>query len=159
MSSPMISVPADPQSPENTVVVADGWFPEVDCNAARDALNLGAVITHDRLVAALQGGLLTVTGELQAWRAGHEAAGKPALEAVEPGRTINGENRHVLLFTRAVRYAAAAELAETHRDLAATKDGDDRADRKLLTAGEYHRLSTHAVRDILGVTRTSVELI
>ena len=159
MSSPFVSVPAAPQSPENTVVVADGWFPEIDCNETRDVLRLGDVVTHARLEAALLGGMITVMGELAAWRAGHEAEGKTCLAQVAPETTIAGHNRHELLFRRAARFAAAAELAELHRDVTATKEGDDRADVQLLTASDYRRLSTWAIRDILKVTRTAVELI
>lgn len=159
MSSPFVSVPAAPQSPANSVLAIDGWWPEIDCNEARDVLRLGDVVTHDRLVAALTGGIITVTGELADWRSGHEAAGKLDLSSVDPDSEINGVNRYEILFVRAVRFAAAAELAELHRDVAATKEGQDRADQQLLSASDYRRLSTYAIRDIMKVTRTAVELI
>lgn len=159
MSSPFVSVPTAPQSPENSVLAIDGWWPEIDCNEARDVLRLGSVVTHERLVAALMGGIISVTGELDAWRARHEAEGKTSLGGVEPDREIDGRNWNDILFERAVRFAAAAELAELHRDVTATKEGEGRADVQLLTASDYRRLSTFAIRDILKVTRTAVELI
>jgi hypothetical protein len=36
------------------VVPGDGWWPDIDCNAMRDALRLGQIVTHARLVAALR---------------------------------------------------------------------------------------------------------
>lgn len=157
--SSLIAVPAAPQSPENTVVVADGWFPEIDCNDTRAVLRLGDVVPHERLVSAILGALIAMMGELRAWRAAQEAAGAGALDAVEPLGEINGQHRLVLLFTRAVQMTVGAQLAETHRDVSATKEGAARAEPQLLTAADYRREATWAIRDILGVTRTSVELI
>ena len=153
------TVPPAPASPEDTVVAVDDWYPPIDCNAMRDALRLGTMVTHTRLVAAIEGGLLSVTADLAAWRAEKQAAGAAGLDQVAPDEQLGGENRLVLLFTRAVRFAAAAELAELHRDLSATNDGASRADAQLLSAAEYQRLRIGAVRDILGVSRVAVELI
>jgi hypothetical protein len=155
----LIAVPPPPQSPANTAVAGDGWWPDIDCNAMRDVLRLGDVITHARLVAAIEGGMITVTDELRDWRGLREADGHTTLSAVAPADLINGAPRLATLFTRAVRFAAAAELAELHRELSATYEGEKRSDTQLLSASDYRRLSTHAIRDMLGETRTAVELI
>jgi hypothetical protein len=89
------------------------------------------------------------------WRA-REAEGCTCLADVEPARTINGQVRAVVLYTRAVR-CAAAELSETHRDVTAT--GQTRIDDDRLTAGDYRRLCTETVRDLLGTTRVAVDLL
>lgn len=153
------TAPPEAPSPPGSVMPGDGWWPDIDCNAMRDALRLGTVVTHARLLGALEGGLLTVEGELAEWRAAREAEGCTSLDAVEPARTIGGKPRAVVLYTRAVRCAAAAELAETHRDVTATTHGQARADDEKLTAADYRRMVTEAIRDILGTTRVAVELI
>lgn len=157
--SSLIAVPAAPQSPQNTVVAVDGWYPEIDCNETREFLRLGDVVPHERLVSAIIGGIIAVTGELRAWRFVWEIAGAGALNAIAPTDEINGFNRLELLFIRAVRYSAGAQLGELHRDVSATKEGNERADDQLLSAADYRREATWAIRDILGVTRTAVELI
>lgn len=154
-----VALPPSPASPPDSEVPGDGWYPSIDCNALRTALRLGELVTHPRLVGAVEGAQLTVEAELAVWRADREAAGAASLAAVEPDRTSGGNHRLTLLYTRAVRFHAAAELAETHRDLTATQDGQARADTEATTAEEYLRRATHAVRDILGTTRTAVELI
>lgn len=154
-----VALPPSPTSPEGTVVAGDGWYPGIDCNMMRDALRITDQITHQRLVAAIEGGLLSIEGELAFWRATRESEGFAALAAVEPDRLIGGEHRLTLLYIRAVRFSAAAELAELHRDLSATTDGQARAEPQMLTAEEYRKLATHAVRDILGEPRVAVELI
>ena len=159
MSSPLISVPPAPASPPGTKITVDGWYPEIDCNAMRDALRIGEIVTHARLVAAVQSGLITVTGELRDWRAQQEAAGHATLAAVSGEDKIGNEARLVLLFTRAVRMMAAAELVELLRDISATNDGVGRDESQLQTAADYRRMATWATRDMLGTTRVAVELI
>lgn len=157
--SSLIAVPPAPQSPANALVSADGWYPDICCNAMRDALRLGDIVTHPRLVEAIRSGLLTVTGELRDWRKAQDLAGFQSLADVAPDEIIDGETRLELLFTRAVRFYAGAELAELHRDSTATNEALTRADADLKTAADYRRMATWAIRDILGTTRTAVELI
>ena len=154
-----VALPPAPTSPDNAVVAGDGWYPDIDCNAMRDALRISDQVTHPRLVAAIEGGLFTLEGELAFWRATQESAGAAALVDVEPDREVAGQHRLTLLYTRAVRFSAAAELAELHRDLSATTDGQTRAEPQMLTAEDYRKRATQAVRDILGQPRTAVELI
>lgn len=155
-----VALPPSPASPAASVVPGDDWYPDIDCNAFRDALRLGGgMVTQERLVAAIEGAQVTVEGELATWRAAREAEGAATLAQVEPDRKSGGQHRLTLIYTRAVRMHAAAEIAETHRDLTATQDGQARADTEATTSQEYLRRATHAVRDIIGVTRTAVELI
>lgn len=154
-----VALPPSPTSPEGAFVAGDGWYPAIDCNAMRDALRITDQITHQRLVSAIEGGLLTVEGELAFWRATQESTGFANLAAVEPLRMMADQHRLTLLYTRAVRFSAAAELAELHRDLSATTDGQTRAEPQMLTAEDYRKLATQAVRDILGEPRVAVELI
>ncbi len=152
------ALPPDPASPPEELA-GDGFWPGLDPNLMRDELRLGTVVTHARLVGAIKGGMISIGIELADWRAKREAEGAANLAAVDPEDTIAGEHRLSLLYRRAVQFAAAAELAELHRDISATQDGADRAESEILTAREYNRLAIHAVRDVLGASRTAVELI
>jgi len=159
MSSPLISVPPSPASPQNSKVAVDSWYPEIDCNAMRDALRVGEIVTHARLLEAVRSGIITVTGELRSWRAQQEAAGHATLADVSGDDKIDDVARLELLFTRAVRMMAAAELVELHRDISATNDGVGRDESQLQTAADYRRMGIWAIRDMLGTTRVAVELI
>lgn len=156
--SGFVSTPPAPHSPAGAVVEADGWFPAIDVNAVRDAIRLRGEVAHARLVAAIEGAIVTVTGELADWQAGHVAAGANSMADVDD-RQLAGRNRLELLFERAVRYAAAAELADLARDMTATDAAIQRIDEEAPAAMEMHRLCTLAIRDILGVTRCVSELI
>lgn len=152
------SSPEDPSDCSADMVDGGGFFPPVEISAFRDTMRVGEVITEPRAREALRGGILTVRRELKAWAAKQVAAGYIALDAV-PCEEVDFEPELVVMYRRAVFAFAAADLAETHSDISATKEGADRNEERSLTADEHRRNGTHAVRDILGVGRTSVELI
>ena len=136
----------------------DGWFPGVTLEEVRDVMRLGTTITDARLAAAIRAAMMTVTVELRDWKARQVAAGYVVLEAV-PGDTIDWEPANFHLYKRAIGSFAAADLAETHNDITATGEGKDRIEERVLSADDHRRNGTHAIRDILGVGRTTVELI
>lgn len=144
--SGFISAPAAPPSPADSKVAGDAFWPDIDVNAARAALRLGdSMVTHERLVAAIEGGMIAVMTDLAAWRARQEAAGADKLEEVAPTLEVGGSPIAVVLWQRAVRYHAAAELADAHTDLAATNEGVTRAQDKREIADDYRRMSAVAV--------------
>lgn len=159
MSSPFVAVPAAPASPDGSVVTAGLFYPEVDCNQIRDELPFGDSVTHSRLVAAVRGALATVVQELTSYAATALVDGFGTLAETRPEPQIDGVPAIELAFLRAVKFYAGSELAETHRSLSATADGQARADAQIMTAADYRRMGIQAVRDILGQPRIDVELI
>lgn len=160
-----VSTPPAPASPEGSAVTADGWFPDTDVNSLRDTIRIGeGVVTNPRLVAAIEGAILTAFRALGTWRSAHAAAGVAALADV-PCDQINGRPAAVLIWERIIRNYAAAEIADLHRDVSATDLGNQRADSERLTADDYRRLGHAAVADMLSigadlpVSRNRVELI
>lgn len=154
-----VAMPPAPESPAASTVKADGWFPDIDVNDVRAAMRLRGDVPHARLVEALRGGILTVTVQLQDWKAEWVAAGNASIATVRPTETIDDDHRLSMLFIRAVRFYAAAELAELARDSSATNDEVDRIEEESLVAPDMKAIALNAVRDILGTTRVAVELI
>ena len=115
----LVSTPPDTASPEESVIAGDGWFPEIDLNAMRDALRVGTVVTHKRLVQAVRFAWSHVADELWPWREEQEEKGFAELSAVSD-RQIDGQNRLEFLFTSAVQYMAEAWLFERYQDISAT---------------------------------------
>jgi hypothetical protein len=72
---------------------------------------------------------------------------------------IDGTSTLVLLYRRAVFTAAKAEVVERYRDVDITGAGQRKVEDLEPSVGELRRDSLHAIRDILGVGRTAVELI
>lgn len=154
-----VSSPPAGSSPATVAdeLVHDGFFPGVKLSEMRETFRFFGQVADARLKLALVGGMLTVSSELSTWCADKVAAGLANLDAV--GDLEGWKERLGLLYARAVGSFAAAELAETHHDVSATGDGEKRAADRALSSDDYRRQGTHAVRDMLGVGRTAVELI
>lgn len=152
------SIAADNPGDDADVVLGDGWYPALSISGARDSMILPSVVTDRRIRDALRAAILSARRELKVWKAAHVAAGVAALADVDP-ETIDGEPVAVLLYQRAVYAFAGADLAETHNDITATAEGKTQAEGRVLSADEHRRNATHAIRDLLGVTRTAVELL
>lgn len=165
--SDLISTPPSPASPPDSMVAADGWFPAIDCNALRDRLRLGdSGVPHKRLVGAIEGAMIHAFRQLAAWRTLHAAGGVAALADVpDDGIQINDQTRAEIIWERIIRYYAAAELADGHRDIVAADQQSQRSDEKRLSADDYRRIGHNAVADLMSigvdtpVARNSVELL
>jgi hypothetical protein len=151
--------PALAETTPGASVSAGAFWGNIDMNNARDVIRIGsATIPDARLRDAICGAIITVTSELESWRAAQLIAGYQTLASV-PSDTIDSVSKKVLLFKRAVLAHAAADLIETHRDVTASTEGISRAEDFITTAADHRRSATYAIRDILGKRRTKVSLI
>jgi hypothetical protein len=149
--SGFIATPPAPASPVDSSVSVDDWFPAIDVNSIRDTLRIGeGVVTHERLVAAIEGAVITALRQLHAWRSAWAAGGANDLASIDDV-SIGGRKRSVVLWERIIRYYAAAEVADTHRDLVASDQANIRSENERLTADEYRRMAHHAISDLLSI--------
>jgi hypothetical protein len=159
MSGFVAQPPSSPPTPDPLDQVAgDAFWPAISIADFRDGFAVASAVTDVRVRDALRGGMLLVRRELRDWKAAHVLAGAAQLEDIDD-EELDGERAAVLLYRRAACSTAAADLAETHHEISATADGRDRIAEQATAADELRRAATHAIRDILGVTRTTVELI
>ena len=154
----MIALPPEPASPAGAAVAGDGFWPAIDLNDLRDAHRIGTIVTNDRLKSAVTTAMFALSIDLAIWRVRQEEQEFLTLATV-PAVQMGGVSRLVHNWQHAVAMHVMADLAETHRDIGATDAGAARSGEMALTSVDYRRACTHAVRDILGETRTSVELI
>ena len=158
------ATPIAPPDEPDAQVVADGWFPPVKLTDVREGLNIGGgAITQLQLTLAIEGGMLSALRQLAAWRTSRALAGAATLADVTAD-TLNGKNRAELLWTRAVGYYAAADLAAGNRDIASSDSGLARASEKAALADEYRREGHAAIADLLSiggslVARNRVEML
>lgn len=159
MSSLVIGAPVAPValSPEASVT-NDGWFPSVDPAGLRRAQRIRDGVTPERLRAAIVGAIITVNNQLAVWQVAQTLAGRLSLGEV-PGAVIDGRSRYVLLYERAIGAYTKAELVEGYRDTDITGAGERQIDAMDPAIGELRRTGVQAIRDMLGTTRVSVELI
>lgn len=150
-------IPA-PSTPREPLIGNDGWFPDVDPAALRKLVRLRDTVTPERLREAALAAISWAAINLADWQARHVAAGHDCLEAV-PAPLLDGESRLLFLYRRVIATAAKAELVERYRDMDITAAGQRKVDDLDTSVGELRRDAIHAVRDLRGVTRTSIELI
>lgn len=141
-------------------LIALGWFPDIDPAAIRKAHRIREGVTAERLRTALIAAIITVGKDLAAWQIAQAAAGFDSLDDVpDAAPAIDGESRLIHCYRRAVALTAKAEIVERYRDIDASATGERRAEDLEPSIGELRRDALHAVRDLLGKTRTTVDLI
>lgn len=157
VARPPASEIEQPPAPE-TVVVNDGFFPDVDPASVRDVARIPTSITPARLRAAILGGIMSAEIDLRQFAANCRAAGYAKLADV-PADQLDGQSVQLIRYQRAVALFAKAELIERHRDFDTTSAGGNQADELTPSIDELRRDAIHAIRDMLGQLRTGVWLI
>jgi hypothetical protein len=147
-----------PSTPAGAAIVTnDGFFPDLDLDKLREAMRLDGTVTPARLRDAAIAAVISINGELKDWKAGQLAAGTASLADIEP--KIGGVGVQVSLYLAAVYRTTKADLTERYRDFDATKAGEAKADQLEGTIGDDRRAARWAIRDFLGLPRSTIELI
>ncbi len=145
-----------PLAADDAQVNNDSWFPAVDAKRARDVCRLDGTVTPPRLAHAIEAAMDTVNAELRAYQAAQQAAGVQTLQDA-------GDGRQAGRYLRAIYAHVQADLAEAYRDIDTTPHGDGKSERirERIEAkvDEHRRALRWAIADMLGVRRTTVELI
>jgi hypothetical protein len=139
-------------------VINDGWWPDIDASQLRAAQRIDSSVSDTRLQVAITGAMITVNRDLVAFKACNVLLGYKGLAEV-PADTISGASYLVQLYNRAVSCLACSELSERYRSYDTTNAGSQNADELTPSIDEYRRDARWAIRDLLGLGRTTVELI
>ncbi len=151
--TPELTPPAD-----ELIVTNAPWFPSVDLTHVRQAVRLDGTVTHARLRDAVIAAIDETNRELSAWRLSHQAAGVDSLAEL-PADKIGDESVQLARYRRAVYYLARADLTEKYRDFDSTKSGAADADELVTTIDADRRNARHAINDMRGGARSTIELI
>lgn len=141
-----------------TIISNSTFWPDIDLSQLRDAVRIDGTVTDKRLTHAVINAISSVNRDLSDWRQEQKTAGATTLNDVE-AEEINGESELTQLYLRAVYATTKANLIERYRDYDATGDGHKSADKLELSADDLYRDARFAIRDIIGETHTTVELI
>lgn len=152
-------IAAEPAATDPADEIESGAFwPSVSVADLRETVRLDGTVTEARLRHATVDAIGSINRELAAWKDRQIDAGHATLNDV-PAETIGGQSQLVGLYLRAVYATASAHLRERYRDFDSTGDGHQAADKLESPIDDLRRDARWAVRDILGVTRSTVELI
>jgi hypothetical protein len=136
----------------------DPFWPAIDLDDVRGALRLDASVTPIRLETATIAAAISLNRELADWRMAKQADGYPTLADVPAGK-IKNVSEYIHLYRRALYAATGAEICERYRSYDTTHSGHQSADDLTPSIDELRRDQRWAVRDFLGLGRTTVELI
>jgi hypothetical protein len=149
------SIVPPPAPPASKPIVNDGWFPNIDPAKLREERRIREAVTADRLRAATLEAIIWTNDQLAEWRDAQAAA---SFEDV-PSPPLAGETRNLVLYRTAVGAWTKALLVEHQRDTDLTGAGQRKVEELDESICELRRDALHAVRRILGRTRTCVDLI
>lgn len=136
----------------------DPFWPSIDLDQLRATLRIDSSVTPARLETAVINAAISVNRELATWRIDQQAAGFTRLSEV-PAELVEGESAQVHLYRRAIEAGVGAEVCERYRSYDSTNTGNRKAEELAPNIDDYHRDQRWAIRDFLGTTRTTVELI
>lgn len=136
----------------------DGWWPDIDAHHLAGSLRLGDTVSEERLEVATVNAILSVNRELMRFRDSKILSGHASAAEV-PGEQVAGETLLIHRYRRAVYCTVGAELCERYRGLDTTNSGNANADQLTPSIDEYRRDARWAISDILGLGRSTVELI
>ncbi|RAI69295.1 head completion/stabilization protein [Pseudomonas fluorescens] len=136
----------------------DTFWPSIDLDDVRGTLRIDSSVTPIRLETATIAAAISVNREFAEWRCAKQAEGYATLADV-PAEKVNDLSQFVHLYQRAIYAAAGAEICERYRSYDSTNSGNQNADDLTPSIDELRRDQRWAVRDFLGLGRTTVELI
>ncbi len=151
-----------PNADAEGVFENDPWFPNVSLGEVREACLLDGTVTKARLLNAIADAVDSVNGELQAFKEMQRANGHQSLIEV-PADEIGGKSKNAYRYMRAVNACVMALVAEAHREIDTTphSEGKEGRIREKIEAkiAEHRRAMRWAISDILGIQRSTIELI
>lgn len=136
----------------------DPFWPSIDLDDVRGTLRIDSSVTPIRLETATIAAAITVNREFKTWRETQQAAGYAVLADVPAGK-IRDKSEYIHLYLRAIYAATGAEICERYRSFDTTNSGNQNAEELTPSIDELRRDQRWAVRDFLGLGRTTVELI
>lgn len=144
------AAPQLPTLPDETpCVIYQDWWPYIDVADAREVIRVSGTITQARLVESLQNAVWSINRELSTWADTQRQIIPDALT----------DPRLAGLYRRAVYCYAKAELIERYRDFDLTNAGSKKAEDTDAVAADARRNLRWAISDMLGKSRTTVEML
>ena len=150
--------PAPTANEEQQQLANDGWFPDIDLAKLRATARLDGTVTPERLRYSALAAVLGINAELTAYKSAQQLLGHATLAAV-PAPSVDGQSAQTARYLRAVYGSVQADLIEHYRDFDTTGAGDKVAEKMEMRTCELRRDVRWAVSDLLGIRRTTVELI
>ncbi|TCB68661.1 head completion/stabilization protein [Acinetobacter sp. ANC 4178] len=142
-----------PTTTPDELIVNDSFFPNLKLNLIRESVRLDGSVSNARLKDAAIAAILEINDQLRSLKLKAATLNELATS------NIDGKPNTELLYLRAVHSAIAADINEKYRSYDSTSDGQKRAEQLAPTIDDHRRNLRWAIRDLLGTSRCTVELI
>jgi hypothetical protein len=153
-----IAIEPTTETGDTTTISSGPFWPVIDVDQLRQAMRIDGTVTDHRLNHAAINAVSEVNADLNYWRKEREAEGVTTLADVT-AESINDTSVNLHHYRRAVYALTQANLVERYRSFDATAKGNQEADELTPQITELYRDARWAIRNILGITHTTVELI
>lgn len=148
-----------PATSATASIITNGPFwPDIGPDELRKTMRLDGTVTNERLEHAVINAALQVNSDLKNWRIGNQLLGYGSLVQV-PAEQINGQSIYLQLYLRAVYCLTKANLIERYSDFDSTAKGLKAGEELTDSITDLRRDARFAIRDILGESHVTVELI
>lgn len=143
---------------ENLEISNISFFPAINVNDVRKTQRLDGTVTTERLKTAITSAIIAVNDDLYSWRLAKQLAGITTINDLND-ELVNGESKYLILYKHAVYSWANALLNEQYINFDATAKAKGDLESNIESAGNLYRNARYAIRDILGKSRSTMELI
>jgi Phage head completion protein (GPL) len=141
-----------------SIIKSMAFWPDVDPVKIRVAHRIDGTVTPDRLRDVLIESVANVNTQLAAWHTLCMANGANTLDEV-PAEHVDNTSILTHRYLRAVGCYGKALLLERYRDFDTTAAGNKKADQLENPIDDLRRDARWAVSDLLGIGRSTIELI
>jgi len=148
-----------PATSATASIITNGPFwPDIEPDVLRKTMRLDGTVTNERLEHAVINAALQVNSDLKNWRIANQLLGFDSLVQV-PAEQINGQSIYLQLYLRTVYCLTKANLIERYSDFDSTAKGLKAGEELTDSITDLRRDARFAIRDILGESHITVELI
>lgn len=134
------------------------FWPNIDGQRLRAAMRITDAVTDDRLEVAVVNAMIEANRELSSYREAQQAQGLAILADV-PAEQVKDESQLLHLYRRVIYCSTLAELVERYSSFDATNSGEKKVTEEESSADQLRRDARKALRSILGISHTTVELL
>lgn len=146
------------QQDESSIVKNTPFWPDINTSILRSSMRLDGTVTETRLVDAVINAVIQINSDLNNWRLELVESGVNCLDEVD-SEQINDESIYKQLYLRAVYCTTKANVLERYIDFDSTAKGGQSDDLTANAVIDLRRDARFAIRDILGNSHVTVELI
>lgn len=136
------------------------FFPNILIKEVRESQRLDGTVTTTRLKHSIISAIITINDDLNTWRLIQQSKGYNSIKEIgAPNDFIESKSKYFYLYKEAVFCWANALLKDRYLNYDPTSKAVKQNDTEEKSAGDLYRDARYAVRDILGISRSTMALI